>query len=143
MSRVFFIPIYLLIHTINSPTHKRKLENHLSNLTNILSYEVEKGCYSYEIKTNIHKKELIRLLGSFIKKLSLKKDDRIVLYDTRIWSNIFEKPGKNEKIILNGDIETENRIEEIIITLFRHIHMKHTLEEVEKRYFDSLMKNKK
>ena len=135
--------IYLLIHTINSPTSKRKLEKYLSNLTNILSYEVENGCYSYEIQTNIHKKELIRLLGSFIKKLSLKKDDRIVLYDTRIWSNIFEKPGKNEKIILNGDIETENRIEEIIITLFRHIHMKYTLEEVEKRYFDSLLMNKK
>lgn len=144
--------IYLLIHTINSPTSKRKLENYLPSLTNILSFEVENNCYTYEIQTNIRKKELIKLLGSFVKRLSLNIDERVVLYDTNILSSLIEKPKttnyecsnyeslrNSEKIILNGDIEKENRIEDIIIEMFKYINFRQVLEEVQKNYFDSLL----
>ncbi|MBI5541985.1 MAG: hypothetical protein HY951_18155 [Bacteroidia bacterium] len=130
--------IYLLIHTINSPTSKRKLENYLPSLTNILSFEVENNCCTYEIQTNIRKKELIKLLGFFVKKLSLNIDERVVLYDTNILSSLLEKPSNNEKIILNGDVEKENRIEDIIIEMFKYINFRQVLEEVHKNYFDSL-----
>jgi len=131
--------IYLLIHTINSPTSKRKLENYLPSLTNILSFEVENNCCTYEIQTNISKKELIKSLSFFVKKLALNIDERVVLYDTNILSSLLEKPSNSEKIILNGDIEIENKIEEMIIVMFKYINFRQVLEEVQKNYFDSLI----
>ena len=132
--------IYLLIYSITSSESKRKLENYVSSITHILSYEVENGCCSYEIQTDIHKKDLIRLLGSFVKKLSLNIDERVVLYDTNILSSLLEKPSNSEKIILNGDVEIENKIEELIIVIFKYINFRQVLEEVQKNYFDSLLK---
>jgi len=134
--------IYLFIHTIKSPTSKRKLEKHLSSLTNILSFEVENNCCTYEIQTKIHKKELIQLLGSLVQKLSLNIDERVVLYDTNILSSLLERPSNNEKMILNGDVEIENRVEDIMIMIFKHIKMKMVLEEVRNKYFSSLIEKK-
>lgn len=143
--------IYLIIHSIGSQSSKRKLENYISSITDILNYESENGCCTYETQTNIHKKELIQLLGLFVKKLSLTKNKRVVLYDTNILSSLLEKPKttnyectnyevlyNSEKIILNGDVELENRIEEIIIEMFKYINFRQVLEEVQKNYFDSL-----
>lgn len=130
--------IYLLIYSITSSESKRKLENYVSSITHILSYESENGCCSYEIQTEIRKKEFIKLLGSFVKNLSLNIDERVVLYDTNILSSLLERPSKNEKIILNGDVEIENRIEEMIIIMFKHINFRQVLEEVQKNYFDSM-----
>ncbi|MBI5541051.1 MAG: hypothetical protein HY951_13380 [Bacteroidia bacterium] len=117
---------------------RRKLASCLSNHLNILNYEKEVGCFCYEIETAIRKKELIKLLGSFIKELSLTKDERVVLYDPSLQSDIFKLPSKNEKIILNGDIEKENQVEEIILEIFRYIKLKMELEDSQKNYFDSI-----
>lgn len=138
-----FMRLYQLVHTIKSPKTIRKLEGYLSSHLNILSYETEVGCHCYEIETRIRKKELIKLLGSFIKELSITKNERVVLYDPSIQSELFELPKKNEKIILNGDIEKENQVEEIILEIFRYIQIKMELEKTEKMYFSSLLVNKK
>ncbi len=130
--------VYQLIHTIKSQKNRRKLESYLSCHLNILNYETEVGCFCYEIETAIRKKELIKLLGSFIKELSLTKDERVVLYDPSLQSDIFKLPSKNEKIILNGDIEKENQVEEIILEIFRYIKLKMELEDSQKNYFGSI-----
>ena len=130
---------YLLIHTIDSSETKRIFENYLLGLTHILHSVSEKDYYSYEFESNIKKNDLIQLLDSFVKNLSLNKCERVVLYDTEIWPDPFEMPSNNEKIILNGDIEIENKVEKIIIKLFRYIKMKKALDKAEKRYFDSLI----
>ncbi|MBI5539825.1 MAG: hypothetical protein HY951_07185 [Bacteroidia bacterium] len=120
---------------------RRKLASYLSNHLNILNYETEVGCFCYEIETAIRKKELIKLLGSFVKELSLTKDERVILFDPSLQSDIFKLPSKNEKIILNGDIEKENQVEEIILMIFRNIKMKMVLDETENKYFNSLSEN--
>ncbi|MBI5539072.1 MAG: hypothetical protein HY951_03370 [Bacteroidia bacterium] len=137
-STSFFMHLYQLIHTIKSPKTKRILENYISSQAVIISLESEVGWHCYEIETTIHKKQFIKLLGSFIKELPITKDERVVLYDPKLQSEIFELPGKNEKILFNGDIEKENLVEEIVLMVFRHIKMKMVLEEKEKEYFDSL-----
>ena len=117
---------------------RRKLASNLSCHLNILNYETEVGCFCYEIETGIRKKELIKLLGSFVNELSITKDERVVLYDPSKQSEIFKLPSKNEKIILNGDIEKENQVEGIILEIFRYIKLKMELEDTQKNYFDSI-----
>ena len=129
--------IYILAHTINSQKSKRKLENYLSGLVHILNFEEDKGYCTFEFQANTRKKDLIQLLGSFVNGLSLNENERVVLYDTRIWSKPFEKPRKSEKIILNGNLVVEDKIEEIIIDIFKHVHFKMTLEDVSEKYFNS------
>lgn len=133
--------LYQLIHTIKSPVIKQELEEYLQTLSKILSIEINNGRHTYEIQTNIRKKEFIRLSGIFVKKQSLTKDERVVLYDLRIQSDFFELPNKNEKIVLNGNIEKENQVEVIILEIFRYIQMKMKIEESEKEYFNSLTNN--
>lgn len=129
---LFIMQIFQLVHMINSPVLKRKLEKHLSGFSEILSYETEDGWHTYEIQIRTRKKEFIRSLKTFIQNLSLDKEERVVLYDTKIWPKLPELTGKNEKIILNGDIEKENHVEEIILEIFGYIQMKMELNEIEK-----------
>lgn len=133
---------YQLIHTIKSLVIRQELEEYLQTLSGKLSIETNNGWHTYEIQTNIRKKEFIRLTGTFVKKQSLTKGERVVLYDLRIHSELFELPNKNEKIILNGDIEKENQVEMIVLEILRYIQMKMIIEESEKEYFNSLTNNK-
>ncbi len=140
-THVLFMQSYQLIHTIKSPVTKLKLEKQLSGFSQVLSYEPHAGFYSYEIQTGIRKNELIKSLGKFIQSLQLGKEERVVLYDPRLQSEIFELPNNKEKILLNGDIEKEKRVERIVLMIFKHIRMKIEIEEVQKEYFDSLTNN--
>ncbi len=134
---LFIMHIFQLIHTIKSPRIKLKLEKHLSSISEILSFEKEVGYYYYEIQTGIRKKEFIKSLRTIVKSLFLSKEERVVLYDQRFQSEIFELPSKNEKILLNGYIEKENLVEKIILMVFKHVKMKMVLKEIENKYFSS------
>ncbi len=134
--------LYLLVHTINSPLLKLKLELYLSEISDIINQECQYSCCTYEIQTGLCKKELIKLLKAFVKSMRLCEDERVVLYDPEICSDIFEMPDKNEKILLHGDFAKEIQVDKIMITVFRHIKMRMELEKIEKKYFRSLPKNK-
>ena len=129
---------YQFVHTIKSSETKRLLEDHLSGLSDILSYEAEARCFSYEIQTGIRKKEFTRSLRTFIQGLSLSNEEMVVLYDPGVHSDPFELPGKNEKIFLHGDIEKNNRVEESILVVFKRIQLLMELDKVKKEYFNSL-----
>lgn len=135
--------IYLLFHNINSSVLIQKLESKLSGIAFILNNESDNNFYFYEIQTNIQKNDFIKLLRSIVNALLLCEDERIVLYDTSILTSLFEKQSNNEKIILNGNIEIENKVEKIIIEIFNYINFKQVLEDAEIRYFDSLLEKHK
>ncbi len=115
---------YLLVHAIQSPLKIRKLENYLSE--NFPSYRSEQDTAwpSYEIQTNLLKADFIKSLQGFIMKLSLSKDERVVIYDYEINSDLMKVPSEHEKIILNGDIEREYMTEKVMVEVFKHLKMK-------------------
>ncbi|MBI5538530.1 MAG: hypothetical protein HY951_00590 [Bacteroidia bacterium] len=76
---------------------------------------------------------------SIVNSLLLDESERVVLYDTNIFTSFLEMPNNNEKIILNGNIEIENKVEKIIIEIFNYIKFKQVLEKVQAKYFDSIL----
>ncbi len=131
-----FMKTFLLVHTLNSPEQKHRLEKYLSGLSVITNFESENHVFFYEFKTGIEKNELVRLLVSFLKELSLKTQERVVLYDTEKWT-AFEKTGKCEKILLNGNKEAENQVEENIRRWINRKHFLMVLKHVQNEYFSS------
>lgn len=119
---------YLLVHAIQSPLKVRKLENYLAE--NFLFYHSEPDTVwpSYEIQTSFEKRDFIESLKGFILKLSLSKDERVVIYDYEINSDLMKVPSEKEKIILNGNIEREKLTEEVMVEVFKHLKFKMELK---------------
>lgn len=139
MSVSFFMHTYLIFHNINSSVLIQKLESKLSSIAYILSNESNNNYYTYEIQTNIQKEDFVKILMSIVNSLLLDESERVVLYDTNIFTSFLEMPNNNEKIILNGNIEIENKVEKIIIEIFNYIKFKQVLEKVQAKYFDSIL----
>ena len=115
---------YLLVHAIQSPLKIRKLENYLSE--NFPSYHLEQDTAwpSYEIQTNLLKADFIEFMQGFILKLSLNINERVVIYDYEIYSDLLKVPSEYEKIILNGNIERESMAEKVMVEIFEYIKTK-------------------
>ncbi len=134
---------YLLVHNIKSSSQKKKLENFLSGVVQILNFESETGWFYYEFQSGIKKKELLELLNIYVKSLFLKNDERVVIYDPQILTDLFKKTSKKEKILLHGDLERENMVEEIMIKIFQYMKAKMVLDDVQNNYFNSLLNHTK